>query len=136
IARDASFLANARGKAVKVVHTLLPHLPLDHDYCVILIQRNMDEVLASQRKMLERAGRIGAALTDAQLQAVYRAQLEQLSRWFATYPKHIRVLEVEYRDLTTDPLTAARAVNSFLGGALDESAMAAAIEPSLHRNRL
>ena len=134
IATDNSFLDAARGKAVKIIHTLLAHLPLDRDYRVILMRRDLDEVLASQRKMLTRRGHSGAALNEAQLKAVYQNQLLQTMRWLAAHSERVRFLEVEYKKLVTAPRATAREVNAFLGGALDEEAMAAAVDPSLYRN--
>jgi hypothetical protein len=45
------------------------------------------------------------------------------------------VLRVPYASLVADPAAHAAAVNAFLGGALDEERMRAAVDPSLHRNR-
>jgi hypothetical protein len=51
-ARDLSWLNGARGKAVKVISYLLPHLPDTLNYRVIFMHRNLHEVIASQNKML------------------------------------------------------------------------------------
>src|SRR5665213_1543473 len=70
---DRSWLANARGKAVKIIHLLLSELPNDGSltFRVFLMQRAIDEVLASQRKMLARDGKAGAALADETLARIY-----------------------------------------------------------------
>jgi hypothetical protein len=135
IARDQSFLDGARGKAVKMIYSLLSHLPLDREYRVIFMQRDLDEVLASQRKMLDRHGRAGAAVTDAQLKAVYSSQVQQVLRRLADHAESVGLLEVDYAALIADPVAGARKVNAFLGGLLNEEAMAAVVDPSLHRNR-
>ena len=88
----------------------------------------------SQRKMLDRHGRAGAALADVQLKAIYASQLQQVLRWLADHADRIRMLEVDYGEMTSDPPATARAVNAFLGGTLDERAMTMAVNPSLHRN--
>lgn len=134
IARDPSFLDAAAGKAVKIVHALLTHLPPSRDYRVIVMSRDLDEVLMSQRKMLDRHGRAGAALTEAQLKAIYAGQLRQVRRWLTDRADRIRTLDVDYAAMTSDPPATARAVNAFLGGHLDEHAMARAIDPALRRN--
>ena len=134
LARDTSFLDGASGKAVKIVHALLPQLPLGRDYRVILMRRDLDEILMSQRKMLDRHGRAGAALTDAQLKVIYAGQLQQVLRWLADPAHAIGTLEVDYGAMTCNPLETARAVKAFLGLQLDEHAMTAAVNPSLHRN--
>src|SRR5262249_30630691 len=50
--RDATWLPAARGKAVKMVSQLLYHLPPGETYRVLFLERDLEEVLASQEKML------------------------------------------------------------------------------------
>ncbi|NJN53987.1 MAG: sulfotransferase [Anaerolineae bacterium] len=55
---DTAWVADAQGKVVKVISQLLRYLPADQEYRVIFMRRNMDEILASQQKMLiNRGGR-------------------------------------------------------------------------------
>ena len=133
--QDPSWLAAAGGKVVKMVHLLLPDLPPAYAYRVVLMRRDLAEVLASQRKMLDRHGRRGAALPDDQLSRLYTGQLTRVKGWLASQP-NFAVLEVSYNDLVSDPAGQAGAVNAFLGGTLNEAAMAAAVDPSLYRNRV
>jgi hypothetical protein len=135
IAKDKTFLDGAAGKAVKMVYSLLPHLPLDRAYRVIFMRRDLDEVIASQRKMLDRHGREGAAVAPAQLKTVYANQVQQVLRRLADHGDRVRVLEVDYASLIAEPKATANAINSFLGGSLHEDAMAAVIDASLYRNR-
>ena len=60
IKQDASWLPEARGKAVKMVSQLLYDLPAGEKYRIIFLERDLDEVLVSQEKMLERLGRTAA----------------------------------------------------------------------------
>src|SRR5437660_12828449 len=60
IKQDASWLPATRGKAVKMVSQLLYDLPTSERYKIIFMERDLDEVLASQEKMLERLGRKAA----------------------------------------------------------------------------
>ena len=53
---DSSFLQTVVGQAVKVVSPLVPFLPSEYDYRIISMERDLDEVLASQRVMLDRRG--------------------------------------------------------------------------------
>src|SRR5438445_13894335 len=54
IKRDASWLPQTRGKAFKMVSQLLYDLPPGESYRIIFMERDLDEVLASQEKMLRR----------------------------------------------------------------------------------
>jgi hypothetical protein len=135
LAKDSSCLDDAMGKAVKIIHSLVPHLPLDRAYRVIVMQRNLDEVLASQRKVLDRSGHAGAAIPADRLRSVYSMQLEQSRRWLIANSDRIQMIEVDYRSLVSNPLETAQIINAFLGGTLNEEAMAGAVDPSLYRNR-
>ena len=131
---DHSWLAHAEGKAVKVVHLLLPHLPIDREYRVIFMQRDLIEIIASQRAMLQQQGRPTANLADSRLAEIFGNQLSDVRRWLSQNP-NFRVLYLQHRDVIEMPLTAAQQIASFLGGGLDPERMAAAVEPSLYRQR-
>ena len=51
---DKTYLREARGKAVKVISFLIKDLPDENDYRVLFMRRDLDEVLASQQKMIGR----------------------------------------------------------------------------------
>ncbi|HZZ44191.1 MAG TPA: hypothetical protein VFE58_14750 [Tepidisphaeraceae bacterium] len=133
LATDARFLEEAGGKGVKIVHALLGYLPRGREYRVIFMRRDLDEVLASQRKMLDRAGKAGAALSEEQLKGIYASQIQQALRGLGE--RGIEVLEVDYGALISDAAGVARGVNEFLRGKLDERAMAGAVKSGLYRNR-
>jgi hypothetical protein len=85
--QDSAWLAQAEGQAVKVIHLLLPHLPDNREYRVLVMGRELGAVLRSQRLMLERLGQVGAALPEARLRQVYGAQLAQMEAWLAARPR-------------------------------------------------
>ncbi len=136
---DRSWLASAQGRAVKVIHLLLPDLAAKtgadgYEFCVVLMRRPMEEIIASQRAMLARQGRAGAALPEAQLGTLFRAQMERVERWLASRAD-FRVCPVHYPALVADPAAEVHRVNTFLGGSLNEAAMAAAVDPELYRQK-
>jgi len=134
-ARDASWVASAPGKAVKVIYALLRHLPAAHPYRVLWMRRNLDEVIASQEAMLERSGATpGRELSHERLAEVFAAQLAETERWLAQQPS-FRLLALDYAAVIADPKRAARAVDAFLGGGLDVAAMAGVVDASLQRQR-
>jgi hypothetical protein len=130
--QDPSWVAQAEGKAVKIVYVLLRDLPPGCTYRVIMMRRDMREVIRSQRSMLERAGHAGAGVSDERMAAIFEEEMKSTGEWLSHQPG-FDVLEVDYGDcLLSAPAVAAR-VNRFLGGALDERRMAAAVDASLHR---
>lgn len=52
IRQDISWLPDMCGKAFKMVSQLLYELPANHRYRIIFMERDMDEMLLSQEKML------------------------------------------------------------------------------------
>ncbi len=132
IKEDASWLPEIRGKAVKMVSQLLYDLPASETYRILFMDRDLDEVLASQEKMLARLGQ-PAAPRSAILSA-YTMHLARLRGWLAEQ-HHIAVLQVRYADVVAEPQAAATQVSAFLGGRLDVVAAVRAVDPSLYRNR-
>ena len=131
---DPTWLARARGRVVKLVHLLLYDLPDAHSYRVVFMRRDLSEVVRSQAVMLERRGTEGADLSADQLIKAFEGQLDKVQKWLGERP-NFEVLYVNYNELVADPGPAAAAINGFLGGGLDESAMLAAVDPSLYRQR-
>ena len=57
IKEDVSWLPATRGKAFKMVSQLLYELPASETYRVIFMERDLDEMIRSQEKMLSRLGK-------------------------------------------------------------------------------
>ena len=131
---DPSWVPGARGKVVKMVYSLLYDLPEAYEYRVIFMRRNMNEVLASQKKMLERSGKQGAKVSDEQLAELFKAQLAKFDRWVESR-NNVALLSINYKDMIASPKVECEKIGEFLGGVLDTDAAAAAVDPSLYRNR-
>lgn len=131
---DTAWLADARGQAVKVISALLEFLPADQSYRVIFMHRQIEEVLRSQRKMLEHRGEATDAIGDAEIAALFAKHVDKVQGWLRQQP-NFRVLDVNYNALLADPLPHVHTVNQFLGSGLDEQRMAEIVNPDLYRNR-
>ncbi|MGH9160005.1 MAG: sulfotransferase [Vicinamibacteraceae bacterium] len=133
-AHDASWLVDARGKAVKIVSSLLLYLPHTYEYRVIFMHRDLREVIASQNKMIAARGADGGTATDETLVQLYERHLGQVRRMLAGQPC-FRTLDVEYRSVLANPDEQARRIDAFLGGALNVEAMRRTVDAALYRNR-
>ena len=102
LARDASWLPGIAGRAVKLVHTLMPSLPPGILYKVLFVRRRLDEVLASQRVMLARRGSAPDLAEDARLLPVLEEQLAELERWLDAR-EDLAWLGIEYAELIAEP---------------------------------
>ena len=132
LAKDVSWLPQARGKVVKIVAQLLPLLPATEHYQVIFMERDLAEVISSQKAMLARQGRRGANLNDQQLTAAYTAQLLRIRNQLLRRPE-IRTLAINYSDLLADPTAGLETLAQFLGPPFDKQAAAQTIRPELRR---
>ncbi|MEZ5363059.1 MAG: sulfotransferase [Bryobacterales bacterium] len=116
------------------MHALLYDLPLDRQYDVIMMRRNLEEVVASQRKMIERRKTKGARMTDEQIRRALERQLVQATAYLRNKP-NFRVLDVDYNDLLANPETEIDRLRQFLGAEATSETLAQVIEPTLWRNR-
>jgi hypothetical protein len=133
---DSKWLREGRGKAVKIVAPLLFALPPGLACRVILSERNLDEVLDSQERMLVRRNRPLDATPERRrmLRNEYSRTLGRVKSMLAQRP-YTRLLVIDHGKAISEPLVTAREISKFLKGGLDASKMAAAIDPILHRNR-
>lgn len=131
---DTGWLPMARGKAVKIISFLLQYLPTDERYQVIFLRRNLNEILASQRKMIINRGEDPNQMDDAQVATMFNRHIELIEKWLARQP-HIETLYIHYSDVMADPVPEIERMSRFLGRDLDVQAMAEVVDPDLYRNR-
>jgi hypothetical protein len=129
---DKAWLRDARGKVIKIISFLLKSLPAEHNYQVILMHRNLREIVASQNKMLARRGERNDTPDDRAL-ALLEEQVRD-ARFFWRRP-HFEVLELHYKEALADPRAQARRIAAFLDRPLDVEKMAAVVDAQLYRNR-
>ncbi len=132
---DPSWVSAARGKVVKMVYSLLYDLPSEYEYRIVFMQRALEEVIASQKKMLQRTGKQGAQVGDEKLTELFKAQLIKFNHWIANQ-KNFSIISVNYTDMIALPQLQCDRINTFLGGILDTEAASATVDPALYRNRL
>ena len=132
--RNKSWLQNYRGQVIKTISFLLQDLPLNLNYQVLFMRRNLDEVLRSQNKMLERNGTAGTGVSDEKMRLNYELHLKKVYYRLGRTP-NFQVLYLDYPAIIADPLREARRISAFLGRHLDVEAMAGAVEAGLYRNR-
>ncbi|MDY7108813.1 MAG: sulfotransferase [Planctomycetota bacterium] len=131
---DPSWLDDAPGRVVKMVHLLLYDLPADRSYRIVFMKRDLEEVVRSQQAMLARTGQTGAQLPPEKLIAAFQSQYRKIETWLAQQD-NFDLLSISYNDLIADPAPAIAALNAFLGGELDEQAMRNAVDAGLYRQR-
>ncbi|MDB6133399.1 MAG: hypothetical protein JWM59_1642 [Verrucomicrobiales bacterium] len=129
---DAPWLPRTAGHAVKIVIPLVRRLPPDFPCDVLLLERAMPEILASQAAMLCRCGMpaADARLLGPAFERELRLTHETLAAWTGC-----RLLTLQHRALLSRPFEACEETARFLRIPLDSAAMAAVVDPTLHRQR-
>ena len=131
---DLSWVEEAPGKAVKVISALLEHLPPGYSYRVLFMQRKMEEILASQHKMLVRSGKPTDKVSDEHLAEMYAKHLAKVKTW-VNEQSNFSVLYLDYNGILADPQTQSSKINHFLDDSLDSQKMAGIVDPDLYRQR-
>lgn len=130
---DKSWLAEARGKAVKIISFLLKDLPKDNNYKVLFMNRHIDEVLASQAKMLTRRGETSET-SDGKMRELYENHLWKV-RYLIKNQPYLETLNINYKDVLENPGAQAKRIAEFTGLDLDVNKMAGVVDGELYRNR-
>lgn len=132
LARDKSWLKEASFKAVKIISHLLSHLPNNFKYKVIFMERNINEVLISQQKMLGK--KIKKDAVHFQLAKSFTESKKEIVKW-AEKNQNIDLLFVSYSKVISKPNEEAKKINQFLGGELNTTKMCSVVDKKLYRNK-
>lgn len=128
-----SWIDRAPGHAVKMVYSLLKHVPVDRSYRVVFMRRHVDEILQSQKMMLERNG-IPTEIPDAQMRALFERELRQFYSWLPAQ-SHLKLINISYNELMSRPDSTIAQINRHFDYHLDSDAMIRVVDPSLYRHR-
>ncbi len=134
IANDRAWLADAQGKAVKMVSALLMQLPPGYTYKVIFMRRQMDEILRSQKVMLNRRQQPPDKVSDEKMALFFQNHLKQVETWLAAQP-NVQTLYIHYNEMLTDPQGQVNRIAQFLGLQLDVAKMVGVVDHKLYRER-
>jgi tetratricopeptide (TPR) repeat protein/arylsulfatase A-like enzyme len=127
------WLDEARGRALKVVSPLVPYLPQGVEYRVIVMERDLEEIVRSQRRLLEHLGHDRARQGPDQLALFLRQQVALALSLLKAH--NVPTIVVSHAETVADPGAAASRVAGFLGLPLDIAAMAAVVDSMLYRER-
>ena len=133
-AGNVAWLANAGGKVIKVISALLEYLPSNYSYKIIFLERDLQEILASQRKMLANRNE-ESAVDDAEIAIQLQKHLSVVKPWLVRQP-NMEVLYVNYNALLANPAPFCEKIVDFLGLSLDGTRMLTVPNKLLYRNRV
>jgi hypothetical protein len=127
-------IAEAEGKAVKVISRLLLSLPEGHDYRVIFMQRPLAEILASQNEMIRRRGTVVPGASAAIMSAAMESHLREVEAWLGSRVE-VKTFRLPYPLVLRESKRVAEELAAFLDISLDVDAMAGQVDPALYRQR-
>ena len=131
---NVAWLADAGGKVVKVISALLEHLPSEHSYKVIFMERELKEILTSQRRMLDHRNEKLKA-DDLEIEQQFQRHLSTLKPWLVRQP-NMDVLYINYNALMSRPESFCSRIVDFVRFPLDEARMLSVPSEKLYRNRI
>jgi len=132
---DYDWLAIAQGKAVKIISALLTYLPECYQYKVIFLERDMDEILSSQQRMLERTNKIDEDnQSDEMLRQSYQEHIKEISTWLEDQD-WLQTLYVSYNEILRQPDIEFQKIAVFLDQLVDPQMMAQVVDPELYREK-
>ncbi len=131
---NSEWVEQACGKVIKVISALLEHLPDAYYYKIVFMERDLLEVLASQRKMLERRGKPARAEDDLMFLNVYTKHLDNVKHWLSL-KVNADVIYISYNDLLEDPKRYAEELVRFTEIPLDVQKMTDIPKEKFYRQR-
>jgi hypothetical protein len=129
IVADNSFLKDAPGKVVKVVCPLPIYLDTRYSYRVVFMRRDLEEILRSQEKMLNK----NQVSEREKYRTIYEFHLKKTYRFLQE--NGIPFIDIKYIELVADPVPSVEKLIAFLDRDLDKEMMLSAVKPELYRNR-
>src|SRR5258708_35503809 len=130
---ESGWLADHSGQAVKIISALPEYLPPRHQYKLLVMEREIDEILQSQNKMLRRRGET-STLSDTAMKEEFIQHLSALKFWLPRQP-HVQRLYINYNKMVIDSDSFCRAIADFIELPLDLEKMRSVPDQKLYRNR-
>ncbi|OUR98424.1 hypothetical protein A9Q86_14050 [Flavobacteriales bacterium 33_180_T64] len=129
--KDNSCLGDAQNKSVKIVAPLLKFLDPKYRYKVIFMNRDLDEVVKSQQKMIGK----DTDTLPIKLLETYKKHLHQVETWKAKEPS-VELIYVDYKEALNNTESVINKVTSFIDQEMDEKSMLSCVNRSLYRNKI
>jgi hypothetical protein len=131
---DTAWLAKHRGKAIKIIAPFIPYLPDDLEYKVIFMERDLDEILASQARMLSRQNRSADKEQDSVLKRIFQESFETVQAYMHQQP-NFSYLPCSYSSIVKDPMPEISRIENYINIQLAKRNMADCVDPDLYRQR-
>jgi hypothetical protein len=130
IVRDNSFLKDAAGKVVKIVAPLPIYLDKSLDYRIVFMRRDIEEVLKSQEKMLNK----DQTSEREKFRTIYEMHLKKTYHFFDSHS--IPYLDIQYKQLLNNSEQELAKLIEFLNLSTPIEDLLSVIKVDLYRNKV
>lgn len=130
IVRDNSFLKDAEGKVVKIVAPLPIYLDKALNYRIVFMRRDIEEVLRSQEKMLNK----DQTSEREKFRTIYEMHLKKTYHFFEA--NSIPYIDIQYKQLLNDSEVELNRLIDFLDLTTTVEELLSVIKSDLYRNKV
>jgi len=130
--KENGWLNEAEDKALKIIAQLLIYLPVNFEYKIIFVERDMDEVLISQKKMLKNMESSRSDTDDKLLKNAFEKQVTRVKSWLKEQ-SNCKTVFIAYKDIILNGTDVILKLNGFLGQRMDMELAFSVINPQLYR---
>lgn len=130
IVRDNSFLKDAEGKVVKIVAPLPIYLDKTLNYRIVFMRRDIEEVLRSQEKMLNK----DQTSEREKFRTIYEMHLKKTYHFFEA--NSIPYIDIQYKQLLNDSEVELNRLIDFLELTTTVEELLSVIKTDLYRNKV
>ena len=131
---DYEWLASADGKVVKIVSYFLDKLPSNFQYKVVFVEREISEILKSQKKMMINRGEKIDDEEDNMMRKYFENHLRTIKKWLSEQ-SNFEVKYTSYNQIMKNPDKYATEINDFFDNSLDVQKMSKVIDKKLYRQK-
>ena len=110
-------------------------MPDNLKFRVVFMERNIDEILASQKKMLIRRGHTSNSSEDEEMKSIFTEHLLEIKSSIIN-KTNIELIYVNYNLLVTNPISEIDKINKFFKHKLDKNKLLEVIDLNQYRNRI
>ena len=130
LVRDNSFLKDATGKVVKIVAPLPVYLDKSLDYRIVFMRREIEEVLRSQEKMLNK----DQTSEREKFRTIYEMHLKKTYHFFES--NSIPYIDIQYKQLLNESEQELKRLIDFLELSTPIEELLSVIKVDLYRNKV
>ena len=131
---DNEWLSTAEGKIVKIISYYLDKLPTNYQYKVVFVEREITEILKSQKQMMIRRGEEIDDQEDGMMRKYFENHLTTTKKWLSEQ-HNFEVIYISYNESINKPDKCITEINNFFDNSLNVQKMSKAIDKKLYRQR-